>query len=152
MTAFPPPIFKPEMAAFLVMASAKRRTSCRASFSFLYGHIRIPPRAGPSRVECTAMIPWKLAEGSFPTTTVSNPLILRCFVLSILFNRLLKKTASGVLGPLSCSRTVVYAALATTVAPCGTQLICNLRPCWTGLFEQPAQPDPKPSRQRATQE
>jgi hypothetical protein len=66
-------------------------------------------------------------------------------VMVIVTSRMLKKhvlsnvegSASGVLVDLSFSRTPSRLRFATTVAPGGTQQ-AKLRPCWTGLFDQPS--------------
>ena len=52
-TALPPPNGTPAIACLRVMAPASRITSARPSAGSAYTRIRVPPKAGPSRVECT---------------------------------------------------------------------------------------------------
>src|SRR3546814_10579754 len=50
ITALPPPMSRPATAFLYVMPRDRRSTSLSASASDLYGHIRVPPSAGPSTV------------------------------------------------------------------------------------------------------
>ena len=52
-------------------------------------------------------------------------------------NRMLKKSTSGVLGPLSCSRTPCTLRR-TNKGRVLRNAESKLWPCWTGLFEHPA--------------
>jgi hypothetical protein len=53
------------------MPRDRRSTSFSASASFLYGHMRSPPSAGPSTELCTAMIALRLASLLWQNTTCS---------------------------------------------------------------------------------
>ncbi|MNU84126.1 hypothetical protein D3C71_738380 [compost metagenome] len=59
ITAFPPPKFNPEIEFLYVIPLERRNTSFKASISLLYIHIRVPPKAGPRTVLCTAIIAFR---------------------------------------------------------------------------------------------
>src|SRR5690606_38533517 len=60
------------------MPRDRRSTSFSASASDLYGHMRVPPRAGPSTVLWMAMMAFRPASLLWQNTTCSWPLVSIC--------------------------------------------------------------------------
>src|SRR3546814_10989237 len=73
ITALPPPMSRPATAFLYVMPRDRRSTSLSASASDLYGHIRVPPSAGPSTVLWIAMMAFRPASLLLQKTTCSWP-------------------------------------------------------------------------------
>src|SRR3546814_249900 len=78
ITALPPPMSRPATAFLYVMPRDRRSTSLSASASDLYGHIRVPPSAGPSTVLWIAMMAFRPASLLWQKTTCSWPKVSRC--------------------------------------------------------------------------
>src|SRR5690606_3854154 len=72
------------------MPRDRRSTSFSASSSLLYGHMRVPPRAGPSTVLWIAMIAFRPASLLWQKTTCSWPKVSRGSKII---------TFSGIMGP-----------------------------------------------------
>src|SRR5262245_3157874 len=77
MTALPPPMFNPAAAALNVMPRDKRMTSTRASSSEGYGHMRVPPKAGPK------VVSWMAITACRPTSDIPQKITCSCPICSI---------------------------------------------------------------------